>query len=87
MAGYVIIPRAEREIFKSAIAEHIRLTLAEAGCLDFKIIPDKDNDCKFSVYEEFVDKAAFDHHQTRTAKSQWAQINVNMERHYSFLEE
>jgi len=87
MAGYVIIPSAERNIFKAVITDHIRLTLAEAGCLDFKIIPVKDNNCKFSVYEEFVDKAAFEHHQTRNAKSNWAKINVNMERHYSFLEE
>ena len=85
MCGHVIIPADERDVFEKAIPIHIKLTLDEPGCLEFSIVEDKDNPNKFAVYEEFIDEAAFNHHQERTKNSAWHEISKNMERHYSFL--
>ncbi len=86
LTGYVIIPEEDLSAFQEAIVEHVRLTLAEPGCLNFTITPDAKDRCKFSIYEEFIDQAAFDHHQTRTARSDWAKITTNMQRFYSLME-
>ncbi|MCS6762239.1 MAG: hypothetical protein MO846_09870 [Candidatus Devosia symbiotica] len=34
------------------------------------------------VSEDFVDQAAFDHHQARTNTSAWATVTVGLDRHY-----
>lgn len=87
LTGYVIIPENERELYEAAIPIHLKLTRAEPGCLKFTIAADKNDPCRFSLYEEFKDQAAFDHHQTRTEASNWAKISVNMKRHFSVLAE
>jgi autoinducer 2-degrading protein len=82
LSGYIIVPDNELEIVKQALISHMKLTHEEVGCLTFKVIPDEKNKNKFSVYEEFIDQAAFDHHQTRVKTSQWAKLTINVERHY-----
>ncbi|MFM5384476.1 putative quinol monooxygenase [Aeromonas veronii] len=62
---------------------HIQLTRAETGCLIFKVTQDPLNPCRFDVYEEFVDQAAFQAHQARVKSSRWRKITVNVERHYT----
>ncbi len=46
------------------------------------VTQDDMNPLKFSVYEEFVDQAAFDLHQARVKSSRWGQVTQNVERHY-----
>ena len=87
LTGYVLIPKGEYNILKPAIAEHIKLTLAEPGCLEFSLTQNKDDPLKYSLYEEFVDKTAFDLHQARTKASRWAKLSKNVERHFSVLEQ
>ena len=87
LTGYVIVPEGEIDILKPAIAEHIKFTLAEPGCLEFSLTQSKDEPLKYSLYEEFVDRAAFELHQTRTKASKWANLSKNVERHFSILEE
>ncbi len=88
LCGYVIVPNSElNETVRSAMAEHIHLTLAEPGCLDFTLTPDKTNPNRFSLYEEFIDRAAFDFHQARTKKSAWHYASKNIERHFSIIEQ
>jgi quinol monooxygenase YgiN len=52
------------------VAEHIRLTRAEDGCLTFEI-SQTDDPMIWEVMESFRDRTAFDAHQTRTRSSQW----------------
>ena len=52
--------------------DHIRLTRAEPGCLWFQIVQSRCNPCEFLVSERFVDRAAFEAHQARTAGTAWA---------------
>jgi quinol monooxygenase YgiN len=61
---------------------HKKLTLAETGCLIFTVTPDEVNANKFSVYEEFINQAAFDNHQARVNASAWGEATKNVERHY-----
>jgi quinol monooxygenase YgiN len=41
---------------------------------------------RFDVYEEFVDRAAFDRHQERAAGSEWGTVSRNAQRFYEISE-
>ncbi|UCA12721.1 putative quinol monooxygenase [Aeromonas enteropelogenes] len=83
LEGFVIIPPSDFVIVKNELSRHIQLTRTEPGCLVFEVIQDSANPCRFNVYEEFVDKLAFQAHQTRVKSSYWGEITVNVERHYT----
>lgn len=83
LQGFIIVPLSELTIVKRELDAHIRLTRAETGCLIFKVTQDPLNPCRFDVYEEFVDQAAFQAHQARVKSSRWRKITVNVERHYT----
>jgi quinol monooxygenase YgiN len=52
------------------LGEHMRLTRAEPGCVDFDIAP-TDDPMVWEVMEAFRTRADFDAHQTRTRASVW----------------
>ncbi|MFB2855039.1 putative quinol monooxygenase [Aeromonas allosaccharophila] len=83
LQGFIIVPLSELTIVKRELDAHIHLTRAETGCLIFKVTQDPLNSCRFDVYEEFVDQAAFQAHQARVKSSRWGKITVNVERHYT----
>lgn len=70
------------EVVNRELITHKNLTLKEAGCLTFTVIPDEVNPNKFNVYEEFVNQAAFDNHQARVKSSKWGEVTKNVERYY-----
>jgi len=82
LQGHIIVPDEDLALVESEIDIHKSLTLQEAGCLIFKVVEDGANVNKFSVYEEFVDQAAFDHHQLRVKQSNWGKVTVNVQRFY-----
>jgi autoinducer 2-degrading protein len=82
LQGFIVVPDSDLEIVKSELIIHKTLTLKEAGCLIFTVTPDETNPNKFSVYEEFVNQAAFDNHQVRVKTSKWGEVTKNVERHY-----
>ena len=47
---------------RKALAELVRHTRAEPGCILFEIHEHSDNSSRFSLWEHFVDQAAFDQH-------------------------
>lgn len=61
---------AELAIVQAHVADHIRLTLAEPGCLSFEITP-TDDPLVFEVMESFRTMADFSAHQARTRDSDW----------------
>ncbi|UBR44449.1 putative quinol monooxygenase [Aeromonas veronii] len=81
--GFIIVPPNDLAAVKDELDNHIQLTRAETGCLIFKVTQDPLNPCRFDVYEEFVDEAAFQAHQARVKSSRWGKITVNVERHYT----
>lgn len=82
LQGFIIVPVSDFEVVKNELVIHKKLTLKEAGCLTFAVTPDEVNPYKFSVYEEFVNQAAFDNHQARVKSSKWGEVTKNVERHY-----
>ncbi|MGL5470781.1 MAG: putative quinol monooxygenase [Shewanella sp.] len=81
--GFIIVLPNDLAAVKDELDNHIYLTRAETGCLTFKVTQDPVNPCRFDVYEEFVDDAAFQAHQARVKSSRWGKITVNVERHYT----
>ncbi len=65
---------------------HITLTLAEPGCVIFTV-RSTDNPLIWKVDEAFVDQAAFDAHQARTAASEWAQVSAGIARHFQITQD
>jgi quinol monooxygenase YgiN len=84
--GYVDVPPDRLADVTDALVHHIRLTRAEAGCISFEVIPCTDVVGRFLVAEEFESRAAFDNHQSRTGRSDWAQITAGLPRKYKITE-
>jgi len=86
LEGHIVVPCAELSAVRQALTTHIRLTREEPGCLLFQVSERPDADGVFDVYEEFVDRTAFEHHQARVRSSDWGALTVNVERHYQVHE-
>ncbi len=83
LKGHIEVPEDELLVVIKALHQHKALTHAEPGCLVFTVEQDVNDPTRFSVYEEFVDKAAFEHHQARVADSDWGRVTVNVKRFYT----
>ncbi len=83
LEGFIDVPEYELENIQKELAIHIELTKQEAGCIIFKVEQDKGNQCRFNVYEEFVNEAAFIAHQERVKSSHWGTASKDVKRHYS----
>ncbi|MBO1255542.1 antibiotic biosynthesis monooxygenase [Alteromonas sp. 5E99-2] len=82
LKGFILVPIEDFEIVKDALVLHKALTRQEIGCEKFEVVQDSANPYKFSVHEEFIDQAAFEHHQKRVKLSHWGSVTKNVERHY-----
>ncbi|SHF83112.1 putative quinol monooxygenase [Vibrio gazogenes] len=86
LKGFILVPESALEMVKNELGNHQRLTLEEPGCMTFSVTENLENPLRFDVYEEFTDKAAFEHHQKRVKASHWGQVTVNVERHYEIFD-
>jgi quinol monooxygenase YgiN len=82
LQGFIIVLNSGIDTINRELAVHKRLTLKETGCLTFSVTEDETNAQKFNVYEEFVNQAAFEHHQLRVKLSKWGEVTKNVKRHY-----
>jgi len=82
LQGFIIVPQEALEIIKIELINHKRLTLLESGCITFSVTQDRNNSCKFNVYEEFIDQIAFEQHQIRVKSSDWGEVTKDAKRHY-----
>lgn len=82
LSGYILVPESELRQVRAALAEHILLTRAEAGCLIFNVTACPSDKTRFEVYEEFESEAAFKFHQQRVATSPWGTCTRNVKRNY-----
>lgn len=85
LKDHIIIPKTNRQVILDELKKHIDLTRQESGCLIFQITQDNSDVDKFWVYEEFVNKEAFDFHQARVRSSAWGVVSADVERHYEPL--
>lgn len=71
LRGYLVCATdAEAQAIRAHVAEHIRLSRAEPGCLTFDIL-ETDDPLVWEVMEAFRTRADFDAHQARTRDSHW----------------
>jgi len=82
LRGHIRISLGDLDAVLDEMHHHIELTRAEQGCLVFEITRDPHDPCRFEVYEEFADQAAFDRHQARVRGSRWGEVSSNVARHY-----
>lgn len=81
--GYIDVPNDRLETVKSALPEHVALTRAETGCINFEVVQCDKVHGRFIVSEIFLDQAAFDAHQERTRSSDWFKTTRGIPREYS----
>ena len=86
LKGFIIVPTADLSAIKKALISHKELTRNEPGCLMFNVTQSEINLNRFDVYEEFINKAAFEQHQVRVKNSTWGKAAANVERHYEIFE-
>lgn len=72
----------EAELVRQNLAEHVRLTRQEPGCIMFDIT-ETANPLEWRVEEEFTDEQAFERHQIRISESAWGRATEGIEREYS----
>lgn len=68
------------------LPEHVQLSRAEAGCLQFELWQDELSPRQFHVSEVFRDARAFEAHQDRTQGSDWFRITGHMTRDFRKVE-
>ncbi|WP_370242308.1 putative quinol monooxygenase [Pararhodobacter marinus] len=75
---------AQAALVREYLPEHVRLTLAEPGCLEFEV--SHAGAMTWDVTERFTDRAAFEAHQARTGASAWGQATAGIAREYEVRE-
>ena len=77
---------AQARAVMMCLPDHLRLTRAEPGCLSFDVV-ETDDPMIWQVDEAFIDRAAFEAHQSRAAASDWGQQTAGITRDYVISEE
>lgn len=77
-----VLPDELDRIF-AELPVHIELTRKEEGCLVFTVTQYENNELRFKVYEEFINKRAFELHQERVKTSTWGLVTKNVKRFYT----
>lgn len=72
----------EAAVVATHLAEHVRLTRAERGCLSFDVAATADP-LVWDVSERFEDEDSFRAHQGRVADSEWGRRTTGIERRYA----
>lgn len=86
LEGHIVVSGGDLVAVVAELPTHIQLTRQEHGCLRFDITQSPDFENVFLVYEEFVDRVAFDAHQQRIKSSAWGRVGANVQRHYQVTE-
>jgi quinol monooxygenase YgiN len=85
LTGHLICATArEADTIAQHLPDHLRLSRAETGCLQFDVHPTA-NPLIWQVEETFTDQAAFDLHQERTRASQWWTATAAIRREFTVL--
>ena len=72
----------EADRFAPHLAQHIRLSRAEPGCLWFEVVRSAADPTCFAVSEGYVDAAALEAHRARSAGTVWAKVTAGIPRDY-----
>ncbi|ETI60743.1 putative quinol monooxygenase [Marinomonas profundimaris] len=83
LSGHIEVPMEDLYAVLAELPNHITLTQQEAGCITFTVTRDSNNPQRFDVYEEFIDKTAFEKHQARVKASHWGNVTKKVARFYT----
>lgn len=72
----------QREAILNHVDEHVKLTRAEEGCMEFSISETKDP-MVFQVDEMFSSEEAYQAHRARTESTEWAEATKGIKRQYN----
>lgn len=86
LTGYLDVPAQRWDEVMQALAVHIDLTRAEAGCIKFDVTPCDTVEHRLLVSELFTDQPSFDAHQVRAKASDWAKASEGIPRLYEIIE-
>ncbi len=81
LTGTMTCAPGDIDIVRTALPQHMALSRAEPGCLNFDVTETAPG--VFEVSERFADMAAFEAHQTRTRASEWWQLTGHMPRDFT----
>jgi len=86
LTGRLICATEEQAaLVREYLPEHIRLTAAEPGCIEFDV--SHAGAMTWDVYERFADRPAFEAHQTRTRASEWGRRTQGIAREFELRED
>jgi len=86
LSGHFLASPADLAAVREALPGHITASQAEPGCLVFQATEDPETPGQFNLYEEFVDRAAFEQHGQRSQSSPWAKASQNIEKFFDIKE-
>lgn len=86
LEGHIVVSATDLSGVMAELPKHIQLTRQEKGCLRFDVTQSANAENVFSVYEEFIHRAAFEEHQHRVRSSDWGRVTANVQRHYQVRE-
>lgn len=78
---------ADADLVARMLADHIRLSRAEPGCLVFEVVRSMSEPTRFAVREVFATRTAFEAHGTRARASDWWTATGHIERDYRVSED
>ena len=86
LQGEILVPKNDLPSVLAELPRHIERTRKEQGCLVFEVTQSAEISGVFNVYEEFIDRDAFERHQARVKASHWGKITTSVERRYKIIE-
>ncbi|MDN3611656.1 putative quinol monooxygenase [Vibrio ostreicida] len=86
LSGHIDVLENELAVITQALEAHRVLTRQEPGCILFEVTQCQTHSTRFHVYEEFIDRQAFESHQARVKASYWGQVTENVSRCYRIEE-
>ena len=72
-------------VVQTYLPDHIRLSRAEPGCLSFDVTQ-SDDPLIWQLDESYIDRPAFEAHQTRNRASLWWQKSQHIKRDFHLSE-
>ncbi|MBP1850278.1 putative quinol monooxygenase [Rhizobium halophytocola] len=80
LSGYIDLPEERLEELSAALAEHVRLTQAEPGCIKFAARPSDSMPGRFMISEVFESESALAAHNLRMQQADWPKISKGVPR-------
>ncbi len=84
LTGTLTCAPGDQQKVRDALPDHVARTRGEPGCLEFEVV--ETDPGVFSVSELFVNRAAFEAHQSRTRTGVWSTLTEGMVRNYKISE-